>query len=134
MARRAPARFSTERSEHKSAADGRICASPVPSARRKCANMRPIFGFSAERAGIADCLADGVEFEPSRLFISRRLPRFYAHFPSPQRNSRRQTEAETFSGSLSIVSTTDYDDPQSQAVQAVCLFLGRAVRRHLPTP
>src|SRR5216683_5776484 len=35
----APARVSTERIKHKSAADGRISASPVPTGRRKCASM-----------------------------------------------------------------------------------------------
>jgi len=51
---RAPARFSTERIEHKFAADGRIQASPVPSGRRKSANMRTIFEFSGEIAKTAD--------------------------------------------------------------------------------
>src|SRR6266849_7051107 len=53
----APARFSTERIEHKSAADGQISASPVPSGRRKCAIMRTIFEFPAENPKITDLLA-----------------------------------------------------------------------------
>ena len=45
------------------AADGRIEASPVPSGRRKCTNMRTIFDFSTESAEIADWLAERDEFE-----------------------------------------------------------------------
>jgi hypothetical protein len=40
----------------------------VPSGSRKCADTRAIFEFSAENAKIADCLAEGVGFEPTRDF------------------------------------------------------------------
>jgi hypothetical protein len=63
MAEGHPARFSTERIEHNSTADGRIYASPVPSGGKKCANVRTIFEFSAENGKIADWLAERVEFE-----------------------------------------------------------------------
>jgi len=56
---RAPARFSTERIGHESAADGGIQASPVPPVRKKCVNVRSIFKISGENAEIADCVADG---------------------------------------------------------------------------
>ena len=64
----APARVSTERIKHKSAADGRISASPVPSGRRKCASMRTIFEFPAENAKITDWLAERSHFELSGDF------------------------------------------------------------------
>jgi len=67
---RAPARFSTERIEHKSAADGRIYASPVPPGSKKCANVRTIFEFSAENAKIADWLAERVGFELTGDFVA----------------------------------------------------------------
>src|SRR3984893_4707772 len=37
-------------------------------------------------------MAERGGFEPSRPFISHMLPRFHAHFLSPERNSRRQNE------------------------------------------
>jgi hypothetical protein len=61
---RALARFSTERIEHESAADARIWASPVPSGKRKPANVRTIFEFSAENAKIADWLMEQGGLEP----------------------------------------------------------------------
>src|SRR5712671_5976285 len=39
-----------------------------------------------------DSLAERGGFEPTRPFISHMVPRFHAHFPSPERNSRRQNE------------------------------------------
>jgi len=43
-------------------------ASPVPSGRRKCANMRTIFGTSTDNAKGADWVADGaVWIEPFSL-------------------------------------------------------------------
>jgi hypothetical protein len=62
-ARRAPSRFSTERIDHNQAAEGGILASPVPLARRICANVCAVFEFSAENAEIEDWLAEGTEFE-----------------------------------------------------------------------
>src|SRR5713226_8977756 len=64
MAGRAPARFSTERIEHKSAADGRIKASPVPLNQRNFANMRGIFYLSAENAKTVDWLVEQGGLEP----------------------------------------------------------------------
>jgi hypothetical protein len=61
----APAQVSTERIEHESATDGQFEASPVPSLRRKCANLRGIFDFFTENAEIADWLAEGSGFELS---------------------------------------------------------------------
>jgi hypothetical protein len=62
---RAPALLSTERIEHKSAADGRIKASPMPLHRRNFANMRGIFYLSAENTKIVDWVAERGGFEPS---------------------------------------------------------------------
>ena len=78
MARWTPARFSTERIEHKLAGERRICRFSGPSIRRKCASIRTIFEFFAENAKIADCVAERGGFEPPRPFRvytrSRRAP------------------------------------------------------------
>jgi hypothetical protein len=82
----APARFSTERIEHDLAGDGRVRASPVPSARRKCANLPSIFDFSAERAEIADWLAERGGFEPPvprELLPPQNMPRTGAIYAVP---------------------------------------------------
>ena len=42
----------------------------MPSDRRKCANMRTIFKFPAEKAEIADCLAERSQFELSGDFAN----------------------------------------------------------------
>ena len=71
----APARFSTERIEQNSAADGRISASPVPSQQRKCASMRTIFESPLSNPKFEDWVADdAVRREPfsgSGSLISR---------------------------------------------------------------
>ncbi len=77
-----------------------------PLNRRSARTGALFFEFPPENAKIADCLVERAGLETPRPFISRMPPRFHAHFLSPERNSRRQNEAETFSGSLSIVSTT----------------------------
>jgi hypothetical protein len=57
---------------------GLFTSSPVPSDRRKCANLRAIFEFSAENAKIADWLAEKGECEPPRpfRFVKRNSPKF----------------------------------------------------------
>ena len=64
-ARRAPARFSTERIEHDSAVLQANLRFSGHLNRTNFANVRRIFEYSAENAKIVDCLADGaVSREP----------------------------------------------------------------------
>ena len=82
MAWRAPARFSTERIGGKLTINGPIEASPVPPGRGKRANPRPIFDSPAEKARIADWLAERGGFEPPRPFriLAAELNSSLAHY------------------------------------------------------
>ena len=75
-----------------------------------------------------DSVAERGGFEPSRPFISHMLPRFHAHFLSPERKSRRQNEVRRRS------STTKSGGPQRGRFQGLAVAVAReaAVQTYRP--
>jgi hypothetical protein len=67
---RAPAEFGTEKIEPQTRFSLRNRDSQVPLGRTNSTNMRAIFELRAENAKIKDCVAEGVEFEPSGDFVN----------------------------------------------------------------